>query len=465
MSSIGKKRERDNSLPKKAIQCFFRGKKREVYITGSIIENGKTFYLSEIFRIELIENDSVIKYVATLRNDIKICIKKTSKINFVPSDDTSHPPNIIGEGAYGFALKIMSIDDGKWYVVKVLRNEEDVKNEWYGLNLIYGKHKCLQLGIHHQTCRNGDVENIIVSEFQGDIVLSRFRNSYKFTIKDIINLFFDLLKGINELHKLRILHCDIKPDNIIINEDEDGLITLVLIDFGILRTLFEQSKKPNSHYTWCYRNPRLFLNDFLKSFDTSLMPFIEPVKLEPTLDCWAFFITMLHTFSCPSNNFLGLLSEEKARRDMIRDSCVTNLMIQMKPWLGKEERNVDFVWVVYIVLLNKEGPVKMSEAFKMYGLDFDCDEIYEEYVKMFHKLRDEHPIIGHIKNIFKNMRCKDETLDISEIIRQLNELFVEILRDGADLSLLGCLRNEDVQNWVNRLNEIIKGINKDIFLF
>jgi len=437
------------------ITCLFRGQELDVHITGSKIKNGNHIFFSEMFEIMLVNDGETIRYVATLRKDIRLHEIKLGNISFVPSDDTSHPPIILGGGSYGFAFKIMGVD-GEWYVVKVFGKKEDAEHEWSALKIVMGKHQSLQQGIALQTEREGDIQHIIVSCYQGDIVLSKVRDSiYLLNLQQIIWMFLELSKGIKKLHELGILHCDLKPDNLILSDDPDDRHTLTAIDFGIAFRIGNTTDDPQSHYTWLYRNPRLFLDDFMRSFNTLMSTFVEPVKLSPVMDWWAFFITFLHAVSEKSNDFLGFRSKTEggAYQHMIRTSCVAQLILKMKPFLGGDNRCIDFVRQIYFVLLNKEGPEKFVEIFNSVGLKLTGTGTHDEYLKMFNRLRDNHPMIEHVRNVFKHVRCDDKELDISGPMNNLIDLFVEILRDGADLSLLGCLTMEHVQRWLDRLKE------------
>lgn len=437
------------------LRCVFRDKEWDVHIIGSKIENGNCIFFSEMFEIMLVNDGETIRYVATLRKEIRLHESEVGKISFVPSDDTSHPPIILGGGSYGFAFKILDVD-GSWCVVKVFGKKEDAEHEWSALTLIKGKHQSFQEGIALQTEREGDVQHIIVSCFQGDIVLSKVRDSiYLLNLQQIIWMFLELAKGIKSLHEHGILHCDIKPDNLIISQDPQGRLVLTLIDFGIASRIGSTTDDPQSYYTLWYRSPSLFLGDFMKSFNTMLSTFVEPVKLSPVMDWWAFFITFLHAVSEKSTDFLGFRSktEEEAYQHMIRTSCVAQLMKKMKPWLGGDNRSVDFVRRIYFVLLNKEGPEKFVESFNTVGIKLTGTGVYDEYLNMFDKLRDNHPMIAHVRNVFKHVKCKDEKIDISGPMKNLTELFIDILRDGADLSLLDCLTMDHIERWLDRLNE------------
>jgi len=86
--------------------------------------------------------------------------------------------------------------------------------------------------------------------------------------------------------------------------------------------------------------------------------------------------------------------------------------------------------------------------------------MYDEYLKMFEELRYNHPMIAHVRNVFNHVRCEDQSLDISLPMEKLTVLFVEILRDGGDLSLLGCLTMDHIQQWLNRFEESLKQLCK-----
>lgn len=58
---------------------------------------------------------------------------------------------------------------------------------------------------------------------------TRRSSNNPFTLKEIINVFFELICSVSEIHVNKIIHCDIKPMNILINKA--GQIKLT--DFGI----------------------------------------------------------------------------------------------------------------------------------------------------------------------------------------------------------------------------------------
>jgi len=62
------------------------------------------------------------------------------------------------------------------------------------------------------------------------------RNKKHFTVKCIMSLGIELISLLEKLHSLGYIHCDIKPDNIMIGDYSKGPLEmnkLYLIDFGI----------------------------------------------------------------------------------------------------------------------------------------------------------------------------------------------------------------------------------------
>ena len=456
--------------PSTTTLCLFNEYQLDVKLVRATIENGKPRILSEILELCLVNDGKTFQYVAKLREDIMIHERGLGNVFFESSNGVSNRSVVLGNGSYGWVFKIIGVD-GVWYIVKVFYVKEFAEHEWSALKRVMGKHPCLQQGIELQTGRKGDIQHIIVSKYQGDIVLSKIRDSpYQVTLQQFISMFMELLDGINIAHSCGILHCDIKPDNIIVQVNPDGTLRLVLIDFGIAENDGLKTEDPQSHYTSWYRSPFLFLNSFLESFNKNMNTFVDPPTLSRILDRWASFVSFLHVISPPLSDFLGFRSrtENEARKHMILTSRVAQLMLKMKPWIGADNRNIKFVEAIYFVLLNEEGPEKFLETFKSFGINLTRAGMYDEYMMMFKRLRNENPMIAHVKNAFQGVYSEDASFDISEPMKKLIDLFIEILCDGSDLSLLGCLTMDHIQQWVDRLDDSLVELcnhNKRIFFY
>jgi serine/threonine protein kinase len=64
-------------------------------------------------------------------------------------------------------------------------------------------------------------------------LIARHQSTRPYTEVEVAKIAYDVLSGLKHLHDRRIAHCDIKPDNIMFETDEDGTDgNLVLVDLG-----------------------------------------------------------------------------------------------------------------------------------------------------------------------------------------------------------------------------------------
>ena len=468
MSSIEKKRGFPEEQPEEPLEeplyepkkrkvetliCKFQGYIQNVEIIRKKIKDGNEILFSKLFRIEIIDR----YHTAILKNNLCIQIlEKGKRFEFVESSETdTTPPVVLGTGSFGIVFKIMGID-GKWYVVKSFDHKKFALDEWAPLEKVSGKHKCIQRVCGYQIDRNCELKHIIVSEHQGDSTFSRFHSMKDLRVDTVIKLFLLLASGLDKIHDEGILHGDIKPQNTILCKNEDGSCTPIFIDFGIACKLGNETICPNSYYSWWFRHPRLFLNEYIRCF-----PFVDSsVKLSSIMDWWAFFMTMIRVFS-RQPIFLGFGIESKTRLNMAKHSVSLWLMRTMYRLLGEQIKNMFIVRIIYFVLWNKDGPEKFLEAFKNAGISLDNSEkIYEEWVIEFHKRRNEHPMTEQAKMIADQITCPNPDVNISEIRNLLEKFFLEILRDGGELSIIDALDMIHIEHWFARLEEISKMIRE-----
>ena len=120
----------------------------------------------------------------------------------------------------------------------VERDLEDFLTEGKRLNLICKSSK--HIVKVNETWRENDTAYYAMEFIDGgslsDYVISKGRLSEKEALKIIM----PILEAVNFVHQNRLLHLDIKPENIMLERQNDGQFTPILIDFGI--TLhFDQS--------------------------------------------------------------------------------------------------------------------------------------------------------------------------------------------------------------------------------
>ncbi len=77
----------------------------------------------------------------------------------------------------------------------------------------------------------------------GGSLLHRFRHG-PLSYSEVFDLGFQLFAALRDIHDANIVHCDIKPGNILVRERR-GPLHLWLIDFGISRTLDDPNHAPH----------------------------------------------------------------------------------------------------------------------------------------------------------------------------------------------------------------------------
>jgi len=86
----------------------------------------------------------------------------------------------------------------------------------------------------------------MVMEYEQGKSLSNYvMNQDRLTESKIIEMFIPLFKGLELIHQQNFLHRDIKPDNILVRDDE----SLVLLDFGSARQATDEHDQDNGYTT------------------------------------------------------------------------------------------------------------------------------------------------------------------------------------------------------------------------
>jgi serine/threonine protein kinase len=431
-----------------------------VKICGSKNKNGNIFFYSKSFEIQAQVffdnklNKLWVEFIGSLRKDIRLVLKSDCfDITHSETDDGNHPV-IIGSGTFGAVLKIMD-DKRMLYVIKTFKEENDYLCECENLMDVSskGKHKCIQSAIGNQS-GHPEFGNIIVSKCEGCIPLSDIQKlKKKFSLQELIQMFLEFKEGIVFLHTVcGILHCDIKPQNIVLKENPDGTWSFVLIDFGISENIGGIPKYLSKcYFTSWFRSSFLAIFPYLKK-----QHLVEIFELSPVMDWWAFFITMINTFFNPKDDFRGwgYLTEVKAFDEFFMNSFSMKLINDLE---GQER--MDFIREIYLCFLNDDGVDKFRELGMIIP---NIDSAYNKWKTIFEKMRREHPTVKAIKMVFNpnRFKCQDSSGKLEEVLQRLTDLFIEILYNGADLSILGLLSMSHVNGYFVKLNEILETISK-----
>ncbi len=142
----------------------------------------------------------------------------------------------IAEGGQGVGHKVISKNNGQIGFLKIMHEAGSTErrtrffNEARAYVFLDEAQVPKLIESNANLYKNKDAELYIVTEFIEGVTLQKWRNKVRNVSLDrAISITLQLLDTIGLAHEAGIIHRDIKPDNIIMKDNE----TLILIDFGI----------------------------------------------------------------------------------------------------------------------------------------------------------------------------------------------------------------------------------------
>jgi serine/threonine protein kinase len=114
----------------------------------------------------------------------------------------------------------------------------------------------------------------LVSTFLEGVLLSQYYQANP-TKKDIIDIFIQILHGLDYLHKKGIIHRDIKPENILVSTNP---LRAYILDFGSIFSKEQKATIGTFIGTTSYAAPEQFFSSYK--------------SITPSTDLWAFGVTV-----------------------------------------------------------------------------------------------------------------------------------------------------------------------------
>jgi cyclin-dependent kinase 2 len=169
--------------------------------------------------------------------------------------------NPLGSGSYGrvFSAKTNSFEQLvaiKRFAADVEKHE--IEQEVKSTRLICkGKHpniiECL--GMYKNTVYN--YHCIIFSKMNMSLY-DYLKGNEKIGQATVKSILFQILQGLAYIHSLNLVHCDLKPGNVLIDCKDDKVTSVKIIDFGLSRPIARYDKWLNI-CTSMYRPPEICL--------------------------------------------------------------------------------------------------------------------------------------------------------------------------------------------------------------
>ena len=154
---------------------------------------------------------------------------------------------LIGKGGYSnvYICRKKGSDSNKNYAIKILKEQNNPNKNHLLIEYKLLKHLIGGIGIPKVYSYGIEDDNIfLVQQLLGNNLAQEMKkNKNKFNKKVFINIALQMISRIEFLHSNGFIHCDIKPDNFLLNlstqerdnaeNKEKEKITIYLIDYGL----------------------------------------------------------------------------------------------------------------------------------------------------------------------------------------------------------------------------------------
>ena len=166
----------------------------------------------------------------------------------------------VGVGGMSYVYKAYDTKKKKIVAIKMLREELAIDDEFVNkfkseaLACIDIKHNNV-IGAY-DVVDEGNMHYIVMEYVDGTTLNKYIKNKGKLTNEETVNISLQVAKGIQAAHKKGIIHRDIKPQNIVINDKNIVKIT----DFGIARAITSTTKNISVIGTVHYISPEQVRN-------------------------------------------------------------------------------------------------------------------------------------------------------------------------------------------------------------
>jgi len=171
-----------------------------------------------------------------------------------------------GEGTFSEVLKAQNVKRGTYHAIKCMRNHFESIDQ---VNTLREIQALRRLSPHPHIITLEEVlydqptgRLALVFELMDQNLYEVIRGRRHYLSPQLIKIYiYQLLKGLEHMHRKGIFHRDIKPENILVNHNCDFEKGLKLADFGSCRGIY--SKQPYTEYisTRWYRAPECLLTD------------------------------------------------------------------------------------------------------------------------------------------------------------------------------------------------------------
>ena len=175
---------------------------------------------------------------------------------------------LLGEGAFGEVWRVRNKISGKEFAMKIIKKnpnfkEKSIFNEINILKKLDHPNIVKILDFYYST----DKFFIITEYCTGGELFQEIKRRNIFTEDQTAFILYQIFSAIRYCHKMRIIHEDIKPENIMITKRENNYLHIKLIDFGTAKIFKEGNMQKGMVGSAYYIAPEVIRGTFDESCD------------------------------------------------------------------------------------------------------------------------------------------------------------------------------------------------------
>jgi eukaryotic-like serine/threonine-protein kinase len=142
---------------------------------------------------------------------------------------------VIGEGGMGVVYEAIDRKRNLRIAIKSAKPgfQRLLSPELEGALKVRHPNICLVNQIHSTKTDKGDVDFLSMEFLQGETLAAHLEKSGKLDTGQALNIARQLCAGLSEAHRSGVIHGDLKSNNIILCQNEDGSVRPVITDFGL----------------------------------------------------------------------------------------------------------------------------------------------------------------------------------------------------------------------------------------
>ncbi len=355
----------------------------------------------------------------------------------------------IGEGNFGKVKLAIFKSTGEEFAVKILNKKkikEKMNNVFFNENEIIKKFNHINVIYVYQLIEKPDNYYIIMEYCSKGELFDYIVKNKRLNEKESSIFFYQLINGLQHIHKKKVAHRDLKPENLLLTENN----ILKIIDFGLSHIISNKKLLKTKCGSPSYASPEIITRKFYNGFKN---------------DIWCCGI-ILYAMLCGYLPFEGENNDELFKNILICKPELPDFLSEKAKKLIIKILNPNPDERIYIDEIKKDDFYLMGKELS--NIDYDTIEKSIINNRIIPKNQD-------VKNKIKN--CKNEIYDYDNkqeknIVNNNNDKDRNINHKKENNNNSGCKKDnskighkKDNNNYINNKinkNDIINGKNKDL---